>query len=86
MRITLDSTNKAAFDLLLSHKNEIEATVGASLTWERADEYKSSLICYHLRDVRIANEAVWPRMAEFHAQRSDGLCSAVLPYLEDEGL
>lgn len=34
--------NKAAFDLLRSHKDEIEEELGISLVWERADEYKAS--------------------------------------------
>lgn len=76
--------NKAAFDLLYSHKDEIEAKLGASLTWERADEYKASWISYHLRDVSITNESDWPRIAKFHAEWSDKICSAVLPYLLKE--
>ena len=78
------SVNKAAFDLLHSHKSEIEAELGISLVWERADEYKASWLCYHLRDVSITNEADWPRMAKFHAEWSDKICNAVLPYLQNE--
>lgn len=76
--------NKAAFDLLRSHKDEIEEELGISLVWERADEYKASWLCYHLRDVSITNEADWPRMAKFHAEWSDKICNAVLPYLQNE--
>ena len=76
--------NKAAFDLLRSHKDEIEEELGISLTWERADEYKASWLCYHLRDVSIINEADWPRMAKFHAEWSDKICNAVLPYLQND--
>lgn len=76
--------NKAAFDLLHSHKEEIEEELGIALTWERADEYKASWLCYHLYDVSITNEADWPRMAKFHAEWSDKICNAVLPYLQTE--
>lgn len=76
--------NKAAFDLLRRHKDEIEDELGISLVWERADEYKASWLCYHLRDVSITNEADWPRMAKFHAEWSDKICNAVLPYLQNE--
>ena len=76
--------NKKAFDLLYSHKAEIEAELGISLTWERADEYKASWLAYHLYDVSITNEADWPRMAKFHAEWSDKICNAVLPYIQDE--
>ena len=75
--------NKAAFDLLYSHKDEIEETLGVALDWERADECKSSWICYHLRDVSITNESDWPRMAKFHAEWSDKICGAMLAYLQD---
>lgn len=76
--------NKAAFDLLYSHKNEIEEELGVSLTWERANEYKASWLSYHLYDVSITNEADWPRMARFHAEWSDKICNAVIPYLQTE--
>lgn len=76
--------NKAAYDTLYAHKSEIEEELGISLTWERANEYKASWLCYHLRDVSIANEADWPRMAKFHAEWSDKICNAVLPYLIEE--
>ena len=76
--------NKAAFDTLVAHKEEIEQELGISLTWERANEYKVSWLCYHLKDVSIANESDWPRMAKFHAEWSDKICNAVLPYLLEE--
>ena len=76
--------NKAAFDLLYSHKDEIEEALGIALTWVRADEYKASWISYHMQEVRITNEADWPRMAKFHAGWSDKICSAVLPYLQTQ--
>ena len=75
--------NKAAFDLLYSHKAEIEEELGGSLNWERADQYKASWLSYELKDVSIVNEADWPRMAKFHAEWSDAICNAVLPYLQD---
>ena len=45
--------NKAAFDALYEHKDEIERKVGASLCWERSDDSKSSWINYHLYDVSM---------------------------------
>ena len=75
--------NKAVFDILFAHKEEIETELGISLTWERANEYKASWLCYHLYDVGITNEADWSRMAKFHAEWSDKICNAVLPYLQD---
>lgn len=75
--------NKAAFDLLFSHKDEIEGELGVELSWSRADEYKASWISYHLNGVSITNESDWPRMAKFHAEWSDKICGAMLRYLMD---
>ncbi len=76
--------NKSAFEHLLSHKEEIEEQVGATLNWDRADHRKASWIAYHLKGVGITDEANWPRMAKFHAEWSDKLCNAILPYLQDD--
>lgn len=75
--------NKAAFDALFVHKEEIEAELGVSLTWLRANEYKASGLSFYLRDVKITNEEDWPRMAKFHAEWSDKICNAVLPFLQE---
>ena len=74
--------NKKAFDQLYAHKDEIEEKVGASLNWERADDKKASWVSYSLPRVSVANESDWPRMAKFHAEWSDKLCTAMLPYLQ----
>ena len=76
--------NQETFDLLARHKNSIESALGAKLNWVRAGESKSSIISYSLRNVSVANEADWPAMAKFHAEWSERLCSAILPYIEDE--
>lgn len=76
--------NKKAFDILYAHKKEIEDELGVSLTWERANEYKASWICYCLRGVSISNETDWSLMARFHADWSNKLCNAMLPYLLKE--
>ena len=75
--------NKSAFDLLMSHREEIESQLGRTLNWDRADHCKASWIGYTLRDVSITNEADWPRMAKFHAEWSDKICNALLPYLQN---
>lgn len=73
--------NKADFDKLFAHKQEIESTVGAALHWERGDQYKMSWISYSLAGVSIDHPEDWPRMAKFHAEWSDKLCSVFLPLL-----
>ena len=73
--------NKAAYDLLYSHRDEIEKKLGATLEWDRADQKKSSWMLLRLKDVSVTNEDDWPRMARFHAEWSDRICNAVLPFL-----
>lgn len=73
--------NKDTFDMLFKHKNEIESKLGISLAWDRADNNKASWMCYHLDGVSITNEVDWPRMAKFHAEWSDKICSVMLEYL-----
>ena len=76
--------NKAAFDLLWSHKDEIEKELGIPLVWDRAEKNKASWLCCHLRGVSVTNEADWPRMAKFHAEWSNKICNAILPYILNE--
>lgn len=78
------SMNKATYDLLFSHKEDIEEQLGISLNWDRGNTVKGSWIGYHLRDAGLTNEADWPRMAKFHAEWSDKLCNVILPYLQPE--
>lgn len=75
--------NKAAFDYLRTHQNEIEDAVGDTLWWNRADDYKASWISYDLKDVSIANETDWPRMAKFMAEWSKKYLDVILPVLEE---
>ena len=75
--------NKAAFDYLKEHKDEIEDAVGSTLVWNRADEYKASWISHSLKNVSITNEADWPRMAKFQAEWSKKYSDVILPLLED---
>jgi len=74
--------NKAAFDILSSHKNEIETKLGTSVVWERAEEKKASWVLYVLKSVSITNKADWERMAAFHSEWSVKLVDAMLPYLK----
>jgi uncharacterized protein with ParB-like and HNH nuclease domain len=75
--------NKSAYDYLKAHQEEIEDAVEAPLSWNRADEYKASWISYSFKDVSIANEADWPRMAKFMAEWSKKYLDVILPILEE---
>ena len=76
--------NQAIFDRLFSHRQEIESGVGTALSWERAGDSKASVIGCTMDGVSVTNETDWPAMAKFHAEWSERLCSALLPYLVDE--
>lgn len=73
--------NKKAFDMLMSHKDDIEKSLGASLVWSRGDDIKSSKISYQLNGVSIENENDWLQMARFHAEWSKKFYDVIVPYL-----
>lgn len=75
------AANKKAFDLLYSHKDEIETTLGISLKWNRNDDVKSSKIYCQLDNVSIENEVDWLQMARFHAEWSKKFYDVIVPYL-----
>ena len=76
--------NKAAYDILFSHKEEIEESLGIIPVWNRYDEGKASWLSYSLNGVSINNESDWQRMAAFHAEWSDKFCEVILPYLQSD--
>lgn len=73
--------NKKAFDMLMTHKDDIEKALGVSLIWYRGDDIKSSKISYKLNGVSINNETDWLQMAKFHAQWSKKFYDVIVPYL-----
>ena len=73
--------NKKAFDMLMTHKDDIEKALGVSLIWYRGDDIKSSKISYKLNGVSINNETDWLQMASFHAQWSKKFYDVIVPYL-----
>lgn len=73
--------NKKAFDMLMTHKDDIEKALGVSLIWYRGDYIKSSKISYKLSGVSIKNETDWLQMARFHAQWSKKFYDVIVPYL-----
>jgi uncharacterized protein with ParB-like and HNH nuclease domain len=82
MGSTNTQKNKLAFDILFSHKSEIEAKLGTTLRWDRAEEKKSAWVFYETKDVQITNKADWERMAAFHCEWSVKLLGALLPCLK----
>ena len=73
--------NKAIFDELFSHKDEIEKQIGAELKWSRADDFKASWIIFYINDVNFTDKNTWERMASLHAEWSSKIGEAMIPYL-----
>lgn len=73
--------NKKAFDMLMTHKHDIENALGVSLIWSRGDDIKTSKISYQLNGVSIYNETDWLQMANFHAVWSKKFYDVIVPYL-----
>ncbi len=76
--------NKDAYDILFSHKDEIEEKLGIKLIWDRANSYKSSFISYYMNGVSIANEDDWGKMSSFMGEWSCKLRRVILPYLTEK--
>ena len=75
--------NKEAFDILFSHKDEVEAKIG-ELVWDRGDNTRYARVMKEITDVSITNEADWKMMAKFHAEWSKKLYDNLLPYIKDK--
>ncbi len=74
-------TNKAAFDHLYSHKDEIENDLGAALNWHRNSNEVSSKVTIILDNVSINNKEDWDKIADFHAEWSKKFYDVIVPYL-----
>ncbi len=77
--------NRAVYDTIFSHKEEIERELGTALAWEREAGVKNSKITATLGGVSITNEDDWAAMARFHADMSARFCEVLLPYVRDVG-
>lgn len=75
--------NRAIFDLLCSHKKEIESKVSKPLNWNSKDNNRAYSITVILDKANYTNPEEWPTIAEFHAKMLKELRDYVLePYRE----
>ena len=74
--------NKAAYDGVYIHKDEIEETLHTKLQWDRGDEKKSSKIFMQLNNVSIENETDWLQMARFHAEWTKKFYDVIVPFIK----
>jgi len=73
--------NKDMFDVLLRKCDEIEATFGGSLNWDRLDNKKASRIDCRM-EANYYNESEWPQIQEFLIDRMIRLEGALKKYLK----
>ena len=77
-----DLENKKAFNAMFSHRKEIEASIGETISWDSGENKKSCKIFYAMKNVSLEKEEDWPIMARFHAKWTRVLYDAiVVPYL-----
>ena len=75
---------KAVFDLLYSHKDEIETKVSMPLEWDRKEGRDASSVCFVLYDVDFRNTENWKTICEFHAKMIKELSDYVFRPYEQE--
>ena len=78
------NSNKKAFDILYSNKDEIETKIGSSLHWSRENELRGSWISIYLSNVSIGNKEDWEKMADFLGQWSKKFREIMIPYLQND--
>jgi len=72
--------NKTLFDALHCHKDEIEATFGGDLTWERMEDKKSSRVSLYEPGLNYFNEEEWPAIIKFLVENLNKLELALKPF------
>ncbi len=73
--------NKAFYDKLYSHKNEIEEKCGFELYWDRLDNKKASLACTYIKGLDFNNQENYPELINKSIDLVLTLKSAFVPYL-----
>lgn len=74
--------NKAIFDWLYLHKDEVEKLFGAALTWERLDSKKASRIKFQHDNLDYFNEENWGEMIQFMVEWMPKLENAFKEYVK----
>ena len=77
-------TSKDLYDLLYSHKEDIESKVSMPIVWNRNDENIGCAIECVLDDLDFTDVEQWPAVMRFHAQMSKELADAVFYAYEPE--
>ena len=73
--------NKDLFDMLYSHKDEIEATFGEPLEWDRLDNKKASILSVDIPGLDFNKQDNYAELINKAIDKVVKLRSAVKPYL-----
>lgn len=76
--------NERVFDMLYSHKNEIESKISMPIKWNRKDEKRACSIDIILEDADFTDEEQWKKISEFHADMSKELSDHIVTAYEFE--
>lgn len=70
--------NERVFDMLYSHKNEIESKISMPIKWNRKDEKRACSIDIILEDADFTDKAQWEKISVFHANMSKELSDHIV--------
>ena len=77
-------TSKAVFDVLYSHKGDIEHMIQMPVRWDRKDGSRACSIDVSLTSVNLADSDDWAKMARFHADMLKAFADyAYYPYEQE---
>ena len=76
-----EKENKAIFDELFKVKEEIEASFGGPLNWQRLDSKRACRISYHLDSGGYRDEERWPEIQDIMIDAMIRMERALKPYV-----
>ena len=73
--------NKELFDMLYTHREEIQRTAGSPLAWDRLEAKKASLICSDIKGLNFNDSSNYEMLINKAIDYVLKLRSAIVPYL-----
>lgn len=73
--------NKEMFDMFFEHRDEIEASFGEKLDWDRLDDKKASIFSTCIPGLDFNKQANYPELIDLAIEKTVKLREAVKPFL-----